>query len=109
MIKLLGGNEVSEEVVRFLVNSLNQLKDGFDTTNKLQINSAAAKEAVEGLSILWDTVGGANRIGTASEELENIDSKILESLFQTQADAPQVDYSKEQVLANTIYNKGDVK
>lgn len=105
MIKLLGGNEVSEEAVKYLVDDVNSSKENFNSINGVEVTTNSIVESLDGLSSVWDTLGGANKISKAKGTVASIDTSRLKSLFQLQV-ATKVSYSKEPVLLNTIYHQG---
>lgn len=108
MIKLLGGNEVSEEMVKFLVDNINNTKSNFDSVSGVEITIDSIKESFDGLSVVWDTIGGANKINKANVTVANLDTSSVKSIFQNQM-STNVNYTKEPVLTNTVYHKGESK
>ena len=82
MIYLLGGNVVSKEIVKFLVDNVNSTKDNLDSVSEIEITTDSIKESFEGLSIVWDTKGGANKINKANVTVANLDTSLVKSIFQ---------------------------
>ena len=82
MIYLLGGNVVSKEIVKFLVDNVNSTKDNLDSVSEIEITTDSIKESFEGLSIVWDTIGGANKINKANVTVANLDTSLVKSIFQ---------------------------
>ena len=102
---MLGGNEVSEEVVKYLVDDVNSSKENFNSINGVEVTTNSIVESLDGLSTVWDTLGGANKISKAKDTVASIDASRLKSLFQLQV-ATKVSYNKEPILLNTIYHQG---
>ena len=105
---MLGGNEVSEETVKYLVDDINNTKENFDSVNGVEITTNSIKESFDGLSAIWNTLGGANKINKANVTIADLDTSLVKSSFQNQM-STNVNYSKEAVLTNTIYYKGESK
>lgn len=108
MIYLLVGKTVGEEIVKFLVDDINRTKNNLDSVSGIEITTNSIKESFECLSIVWDTIGGANKINKANVTVADLDTSLVKSIFQNQM-STNVDYTKETVLINTIYHKGESK
>ena len=101
-------DEVSEEKVKYLVDNVNSLKEDFGSVYGVEITTDSINESFDGLSLLWNTLGGAYKISKANETIADMNTNLIKSLFQTQINS-KVSYSKETVLANTIYHQGGEK
>lgn len=100
--------EVSEETIKYLVDHINNEKKNLDSVSAAESSISSVLENLDGLKLVWDTVGGANSIGKADAIADSLDTSRLKSLFQEQM-SQDVSYTKVTVLESTVYHQGSKK
>ena len=104
----MGGTEVSEETVKYLVDNINSLKQNFDSVNGVEVTTASINESLDSLYSIWNTFGGVSRINKAKTTIADMDTSRIKEAFQNRLNTT-IDYNKEAVLINTVYHQGGNK
>ena len=108
MTVLLVNGEVSEETVKYLVDHINNDKKNLNSVSATENSVNSIQENLDGLAIVWNTVGGANSIGKADAFAEDMDTSRIKALFQEQM-SQEVSYTKVPFLESTVYHQRSKK
>ena len=108
MITLLVSGEVSEETVKYLVDNINKDTKNLDSVSATDSSINSIREDINGLTLVWNTVGGASSIGKADAIAEDMDTSRIKALFQEQM-SQEVSYTKVPVLESTVYHQRSKK
>ena len=97
----MSGLGIPEETVKYLVNRFNDEVKELSSSSLGNQEIDKLQEAAEGMSAIWNTVGGIAKIkGLTSEIAELNTSKIIAAVQQLTS--TQVQYTKNEVLEKTI-------